>query len=76
MRLTPQKIAESECLVECAADAPQLSEQARAKCRDPGNEVYLSALSAWEIAIKHRLGRLPLPESPPQANGFTSSTAP
>jgi PIN domain nuclease of toxin-antitoxin system len=26
--------------------------------------VYLSALSAWEIAIKYRLGRLPLPEAP------------
>lgn len=30
------------------------------------NPVYLSALSAWEIAIKHRLGRLPLPEPPPR----------
>lgn len=49
-----------------AADDPQLSEEARVHCRDPGNEVYLSALSAWEIAIKHRLGRLPLPEPPPQ----------
>ncbi len=47
-----------------AADAPQLSLTARAACRHPGNNVYLSALSAWEIAIKHRLGRLPLPEPP------------
>jgi PIN domain nuclease of toxin-antitoxin system len=47
-----------------AADGPELSEGARAACRSPGNEVYLSALSAWEIAIKHRLGRLPLPEPP------------
>jgi len=49
-----------------AADDPLLSEEARAGCRDPGNDVYLSALSAWEIAIKYRLGRLPLPEPPPQ----------
>ncbi len=47
-----------------AADAPELSHAAKAACRDPGNTVYLSALSAWEIAIKHRLGRLPLPEPP------------
>lgn len=47
-----------------AADDPQLTETARTACRDPGNEVFLSALSAWEIAIKHRLGRLPLPERP------------
>ncbi|MDE2990003.1 MAG: type II toxin-antitoxin system VapC family toxin [Chloroflexota bacterium] len=47
-----------------ATDAPELSRAARASCRDPANEVYLSSLSAWEIAIKHRLGRLPLPEPP------------
>ena len=28
------------------------------------NVVFLSALSAWEIAINHRLGRLPLPLPP------------
>ena len=47
-----------------AADDRQLSQAARAACRDRTNRVYLSALSAWEISIKHRLGRLPLPESP------------
>ena len=31
---------------------------------DTLNELSLSAVSAWEIAIKHDLGRLPLPESP------------
>jgi PIN domain nuclease of toxin-antitoxin system len=49
-----------------AADDPQLSPAARDACRDPANAVYLSTLSAWEIAIKHRLGRLPLPEPPPR----------
>ena len=47
-----------------AADDPALSSVARAACRSPGNEVYLSALSAWEIALKYRLGRLPLPAPP------------
>ena len=47
-----------------AADDEQLSAIARESCREPGNAVFLSALSAWEIAIKHRLGRLPLPEPP------------
>jgi PIN domain nuclease of toxin-antitoxin system len=32
--------------------------------QDPSNEVYLSAVSVWEIATKHRAGRLPLPEPP------------
>lgn len=32
--------------------------------KDPATELLLSAVSAWEIAIKHGLGRLPLPEVP------------
>lgn len=47
-----------------AADAPELSPRAREVFADPENEVYLSAVSAWEIALKHALGRLPLPEAP------------
>lgn len=47
-----------------AASDPQLTPKALSACRDPENAVYLSALSAWEIAVKHRLGRLPLPEPP------------
>ena len=31
---------------------------------DPANDVFLSAVSVWEIAVKHSLGRLPLPERP------------
>lgn len=46
------------------ADARTLSPRARAACRDRSNDVYLSTLSAWEIGIKYRSGRLPLPETP------------
>jgi len=45
-------------------DAPQLSRRARALFQAPDNVVYLSAGSAWEIAIKHALGRLPFPDAP------------
>src|SRR5271165_267386 len=31
---------------------------------DPENELYLSAASAWEIAIKVRIGRMKLPSNP------------
>jgi len=44
--------------------ATDLSARAREAFVDPDNEVFLSAASAWEIAVKHRLGRLPLPEPP------------
>lgn len=47
-------------------DAPELSATARQVFVDPGNTVYLSAISVWEIAVKHGLGRLPLPAAPAQ----------
>ncbi|MFZ5471210.1 MAG: type II toxin-antitoxin system VapC family toxin [Myxococcota bacterium] len=46
----------------CAPE--RLCETARAAISDPANEVYLSAASAWEMAIKFALGKLPLPEPP------------
>jgi PIN domain nuclease of toxin-antitoxin system len=45
-------------------DAAALSRTIRAAIVDPENEVFLSAASTWEIAVKHALGRLPLPEAP------------
>lgn len=45
-------------------DAPDLSNRARGLFSDPGNEVFLSAVTTWEIALKYALGRLPLPQSP------------
>jgi PIN domain nuclease of toxin-antitoxin system len=45
-----------------AAEEARLSEQAARLFADPANEVFLSAVSAWEIAVKHRLGRLRLPQ--------------
>jgi PIN domain nuclease of toxin-antitoxin system len=46
------------------SDAPQLSPPVRAQFSDPENDVYLSTVSAWEITLKHSLGKLPLPDSP------------
>lgn len=36
----------------------QVTDQAREAIADPSREVMVSAVSAWEIAIKTRLGRL------------------
>jgi PIN domain nuclease of toxin-antitoxin system len=41
--------------------SPQLSQSARRIFSDPGNVVYLSAISSWEIALKNSMGKLPLP---------------
>jgi PIN domain nuclease of toxin-antitoxin system len=37
----------------------KLSPRARTEISDPGNEVFVSGAVAWEIATKHRLGKLP-----------------
>jgi PIN domain nuclease of toxin-antitoxin system len=44
--------------------AEELTPRVRALVTDSANEVFLSAVSAWEIAVKHRLGRLRLPQPP------------
>ena len=40
----------------------RLTTAARRQIGDAGNEVFLSAASVWEMAIKRRMGKLPLPE--------------
>lgn len=40
-------------------DDRQLSPAARGAIADDANDVLVSAASAWEIATKHRIGKLP-----------------
>ncbi|HET7662243.1 MAG TPA: type II toxin-antitoxin system VapC family toxin [Rhodanobacteraceae bacterium] len=37
----------------------KLSSKVRKRLENPSTEIILSAASAWEIATKHRLGKLP-----------------
>jgi PIN domain nuclease of toxin-antitoxin system len=46
------------------ADSPQLSRVARDHILDPDNEVFLSAVSVWEIARKYAQGAIFLPAHP------------
>ena len=57
----------------------RVSPLVRGLCADRDNELYLSVVSAWEIALKQVTGRLPLPELAAQyvprrrqANGIAS----
>ncbi|MEW6487617.1 MAG: type II toxin-antitoxin system VapC family toxin [Thermodesulfobacteriota bacterium] len=45
-------------------DDPRLPATARAAIGDEANDIFVSAASAWEIATKHRIGKL---EGVPQA---------
>ncbi len=46
------------------AGSPRIGPDLQSVLTDPSNEVFFSDASAWEIVIKHSLGKLPLPEGP------------
>jgi PIN domain nuclease of toxin-antitoxin system len=47
-----------------AGKAADVSAKARELFADPDNEIFLSVVSCWEIAVKHAAGRLELPDQP------------
>lgn len=51
-------LVDTHILLWWLADDRRLSKQARQLISDPGNTVFVSAASIWEIAIKTVLGRL------------------
>ena len=58
------KLLLDTCTFLWLAGGNRLSRPAAGVVRDPSNDVFLSAVSAWEIVTKHATGRLPLPEPP------------
>lgn len=54
-------LLDTHVLLWWMADDPALGVRARKAVADPENGVWVSAASAWEIAIKAGLGRLTLP---------------
>jgi len=53
----------------------RLSESAKTLLDDPEQEIFFSAASAWEIAIKWSKGRLTLPASPTEVVSRVVATA-
>lgn len=51
-------LLDTHALLWWMMDDPQLPTGLRDRLLDPGQSVYISAASVWEIAIKHRRGRL------------------
>lgn len=54
-------LLDTHALLWFQADDPKLSAAAKTAIEDPANERWLSPISLMEIAIKNRLGKLPLP---------------
>ena len=49
-------------LLWCATEPSRLRDAARDVIEDGSSDVYVSAVTAWEIAIKQSLGKLELPQ--------------
>lgn len=54
-------LIDTHIFVWMSSQPERLSPAAAAAVVDPDNEVFLSAISVWEISIKRALGRLPFP---------------
>lgn len=52
-------LLDTHALLWWLSDDPDLTRTARKAIADTGNSLIVSAVSAWEIATKVRLGRLP-----------------
>ena len=52
-------LLDTHALLWWLTDDPSLPGPLREVIADPANEIIVSAASAWEIATKHRLGKLP-----------------
>jgi len=57
-------LLDTQCWLWMQAEPDRFRSETRKLLLDPSNELFLSAASSWEIAIKYALGKLPLPEPP------------
>lgn len=60
-------LLDTHVLLWWLADGPELSAEARQLIASPDNMVFVSAATAWEIAIERALGKLEAPAQLAQA---------
>ena len=54
-------LLDTQAVLLVLADDPKLAPSARSAIADPANDVFVSAVSVWEIAIKRAQGKLKAP---------------
>ena len=55
-------LLDTHVFVWCLAEVSKLAEGARAVIVDPRNEVFVSAITGWEITVKRAKGRMTAPD--------------
>lgn len=54
-------LLDTQVFLWIATDSARLPRDLRTVLREPSNDLYLSVVSSWEIAVKARSGKLVLP---------------
>jgi len=54
-------LLDTHILIWALSDTPRLPSEAKRLILDPANEIFVSAVTVWEIAIKHALNRKTAP---------------
>lgn len=57
-------LLDTQCWLWWIASPDRLNKDVVRSITDRNNLIYLSVASSWEIAIKYRINKLPLPEPP------------
>lgn len=57
--MTVRLLLDTNAFLWAVRQPTKLSDRARALIKDTGNQLVVSAVVPWELAIKHRLGKLP-----------------
>jgi PIN domain nuclease of toxin-antitoxin system len=53
-------LLDTHALLWCLFEPESLGRRAAAAIRDPGNNVFVSAVTLWELSLKYSLGKLEL----------------
>ena len=56
-------LLDTHAFVWCLSDVPRLAEGARNAIADPRNDVFVSAVTGWEIFVKRATGRMTAPDN-------------
>ena len=56
-------LLDTHAFVWCLSDVSRLAEDARNAIADPRNDVFVSAVTGWEISVKRAKGRMTAPDN-------------
>ena len=59
----PRLLLDTHAFVWWLSDVSELAEGARSAIADPRNDIFVSAITGWEIAVKRARGRMTAPDN-------------